>query len=324
MARILITGASGFVGSNLARAALAWGHNVLGTYASYPAAVSGTEAAYLDIKDPEACLELTGVFKPDVIVHNAACVSYRCTLDPDLGRAVNVSGTASLVAAARAVGARVVYVSTDYVFEGSRPHPGKYAEDDPLRPVNDYGSLKLEGEAIVRESGLPYLITRPARVFGVNWSRPFASRGNVAGPWVRASSAYRVVARLRAGEYIRLPECFYQTPTHATEYAELVFKLLDSGITGCYHVTAPDEGLHRRAFARLVARTMGLDEALIGQCDPEEIEEIRRLPEGFTVRIPANAALDSKKVERDLGVRIAALAESLERFGDEVRQVEAA
>jgi len=324
MARVLITGASGFVGSNLARAALAWGHTVTGTYSSFPAAVPGTEPAHLDITDGEECRRVIGTFRPDVVVHNAACAFLVCSVDPVFGRAVNATGTANVVATARTMGARLVYVSTDFVFDGLRPHPSKYVEGDAPGPVNEYGRFKLGGEEIVRDSGLPFLITRPARVFGVNWSVPLNSRVGAKEPWVRASSTYRLVARLRAGEYTGLPEHYYQTPTCASEYSDLVFKLLERGLTGYYHIAAPGEGLHRRGFAQLVARVMGLNEVLIGRCEPEELGEICRLPQGVTIRLPANAALDSRKVELDLGVRIASLAESLERFREEVRQVEAA
>jgi dTDP-4-dehydrorhamnose reductase len=298
---------------------------VLGTYSSYAAAVPGTEAAHLDITDAEACVRVIGAFKPEVVVHNAAVATTSvCAVNPDLGRAVNVAGTANVLAAAKMVQASLVYVSTDYVFDGTKPHPQRYVEEDPTGPVNNYGLYKLEGEVLVRDSGLPYLITRPARVFGVNWSTPLTSQGKVPEPWVRGSSTYRLVARLRAGERISLPEESYQTPTFATEYSEVVLKLLDRGLTGYYHVACPDEGLGRRAFLPLIARIMGLDEGLIGRCAPEEAEEVRRLPKGVTVRLPDNAALDSSKVERDLGVRIAPLAESLVRFQEEMRQVEAA
>ena len=84
------------------------------------------------------------------------------------------------------------------------------------------------------------------------------------------------------------------------------------------------DGLDLRGFPQLIARIIGLDEGLIGRCAPEEAEEIRRLPDGLAVRLPDNAALDSSKVERDLGVRIAPLAESLPRFQEEMQQVEAA
>jgi dTDP-4-dehydrorhamnose reductase len=148
MPRLLVTGASGFVGSNVVAVAGSQGYEVLGTQGS-----PNGPWPRLDISDRQATLDLLAATKPDVVVHTAA------------GRnphdwAVIADGSAHVASAARQVGARMVHVSTDAVFGGDR---GPYDESALPAPVNLYGSAKAAAETAVKETAL---IVRISLVLG--------------------------------------------------------------------------------------------------------------------------------------------------------------
>ena len=132
--KLFVTGAGGQLGHELVDAIRAAGHEPI-----------ATTHAQLDITDEEAVRIAIGSAKPDVVIHAAAWTAVDAC-EGDVAKAMLVNGTASkyVADAAHAVGARVVYISTDYVFDGSKPTP--YNEDDVPNPQSSYGASKLAGE----------------------------------------------------------------------------------------------------------------------------------------------------------------------------------
>src|SRR5581483_11639569 len=170
--RVLVTGASGLIGSNLAAAAAQQSWKVLGTWGETPVRLPGMRTTRLDIGDRHACVALAEQFEPDVLVHAAASVALgRLEREPRLA-ALNLLGTEHTLAAARAVRAHYVLVSSDWVFGGQRPAERCWEEHDPTEPVNAYGRSKLAAEHATQEYGGDWLITRPANVYGVNLAIP--------------------------------------------------------------------------------------------------------------------------------------------------------
>jgi dTDP-4-dehydrorhamnose reductase len=179
--RLLVTGASGLVGSNLAAAAAQQSWSVLGTWRDTPVSVLGARTAQLDVTDRHTCVALAEELEPDVVVHAAAESSPgRLEREPRLAE-LNVLGAENTLAAARAVRARYVLVSCDLVFSGLRPSGLCWDEEDPAEPAGALGRSLLGCERLAQRYQGSWLITRPADVYGLNLSIPAAASHPSAG-----------------------------------------------------------------------------------------------------------------------------------------------
>jgi dTDP-4-dehydrorhamnose reductase len=179
--RLLVTGAGGLVGSNLAGAAAQQSWSVLGTWRGTPVSVLGARTAPLDVTDRHACVALAEELEPDVVVHAAGESSPgRLEQEPRLAE-LNVLGAENTLAAARAVRARYVLVSCDLVFSGMRPSGQCWDEEDPAEPAGALGRSLLACERLTQRYQGSWLITRPADMYGLNLSIPAAASHPSAG-----------------------------------------------------------------------------------------------------------------------------------------------
>lgn len=154
--RILVTGASGQLGYDVERELERRGIEHL-----------GTSSRELDITDREAVEHLMQSYRPDAVIHCAAYTKVDLAEDePERCWAVNADGTRNLAAACREIGAKMLYISTDYVFPGTGEQFRR--TDDPVSPVNTYGRSKLAGELAVQSLLETYFIVRISWVFGKN------------------------------------------------------------------------------------------------------------------------------------------------------------
>ena len=181
--------------------------------------------AGLDVRDAAAVSALVSSVRPDVVVNASAYNKVDAAEgERDLAFAVNATGPANLAAACASVGALLVHVSTDYVFDGAATRP--YREDDPTGPLGVYGASKLEGESRVLASGVPCLVARTSGVLGAGGSR------GKGGSFVE-----RILARARSGEPLRVVDDQVFAPTFASDLAAGLVALVASGARGLVHVT---------------------------------------------------------------------------------------
>lgn len=152
----LITGGNGQLGTELR-------HLLDETGVTYVS----TDSQEMDITDAKATMAKIQEIKPEVIFHCAAYTAVDQAEDEGkaLDEKINVEGTRNVAQAAKAVGATLVYISTDYVFDGTKKE-GEYRVDDPVNPQNEYGRTKLLGEQVVQEIMNDYYIIRTSWVFG--------------------------------------------------------------------------------------------------------------------------------------------------------------
>ncbi|MCX5686217.1 MAG: sugar nucleotide-binding protein, partial [Candidatus Omnitrophica bacterium] len=147
MPRLLITGVSGFLGWNLFRS-LRDRFEVVGTYSAHPPPAEGGRFLRLDLRDPMATEKSILEIAPNIVIHAAALTSPAlCMADRFLAWETNVLGTVNIARMARKINARLLYISTDRVFDGKRSW---YTEDDPPAPLGYYETTKLAGEEQVR------------------------------------------------------------------------------------------------------------------------------------------------------------------------------
>ena len=252
--RVLITGAGGQVGRELVHVFEVDGH-----------VVAGHDHASLDITDRDAVRSTIVEFHPEAIVHSAAWTAVdACEGDPDRAFAVNAMGTRFVAEAARLVGAKVHYISTDYVFDGTKTSP--YVEWDETNPQSVYGKSKLAGE---RELGDGSTIIRTSWVCGFN------------GP-----NMVKTILRL-ASEHETLSFVDDQRgcPTFADDLASMIRRLVVDRRSGTFHVT--NEGpVSWYEFAREVLRVSGQDPDRVKPVATSDLQPPRPAPR------PANSVLD--------------------------------
>lgn len=265
--RVLVIGASGQLGRALSAdfrkeyEVLETGHRHLA-----PGQIA------LDLGRPEAAVAALETIKPALIVlAGAFCNVDGCEQQPDLCRRVNVDGVAAVAEYAALTGARVVFYSTDHVFDGEGE---SYREADPVNPLNVYARSKAEGEAIVRGT-VParHLIIRTAWLYG-----PDAGRRNFV---------LRLVDRLRSGERVAVPADQWGSPTYTEDVAAATRFLVERNAAGTYHATGP-ELLDRVSLARQVCARFGLDDR---QVVPTPTKALRQ-----AARRPLRARLDCGKL----------------------------
>ncbi len=235
--RFLITGGSGFVGWNLCNY-LKGRHEVFATYYSHPVNSAGCNFLQIDLTSRSRVLETIARVKPSIILHAAALSSPDlCEKDRSRAREVNVMGTQHILDAACACGIRVVYISTDLVFDGET---GNYDETCKPRPINYYGETKREGEKLCRNSPADSLVVRITLQYG------WGNGENVSfSDWLMAS--------LTAGKQVSLFADQYRTLTYVMDTARgLELAALQGSAGNLYHLTGP-ERIDRYEFGSIFA-----------------------------------------------------------------------
>jgi len=286
--RVLVTGVSGLVGSNVAAAAAQQSWDVFGCYHEHPVALDGVRTAALQMADRKACVALASAWEPDVIVHAAGEASLsRFERDPYAGQ-LEFVGAEHTLAAARHVRARYVLISSDQVYGGRTPAGWRAREGDLPDPVNAHGRSKLACEEATMCSNVSWLITRPGELYGVNAAAP-----------ERSCLALRLVGRLRARTPLPAPEQALRSPTYAWDFAQRLCELIAQSCEGVYNLGGP-QALHRNAWARLLAREFGCPPELV--CEGTQEAFLRACGERARVRLPANAGLCGEKATAAVGV----------------------
>ncbi len=223
--RILITGAQGQLGSAL-RSVLPAETLIL------------KDLPEFDLTAP-SCEEQIVQARPHVVLHAAAYTNVDgAEREPDQARAVNVAGTAAVARAAQRVGSRLIYVSTDYVFDGAKDAP--YTEEDPTNPLNMYGRSKREGEVAAAEHCENCLIVRTAWLYGHGGKNFVKTIMQLASE----RPALEVVADQRG------------CPTFADDLAHALSDLIPSRLTGICHVTNSGSSTWYE-FADTIVRLVG-------------------------------------------------------------------
>jgi dTDP-4-dehydrorhamnose reductase len=267
--RILVTGGAGYLGSELCAQAEAQGLDVVATQFATPAPHG--RAVQLDIRDAAAVQRLLLRLGPDVVVHTAYVQT-----GPEVDATV-VRGSAAVAEASARVGARLVHLSTDLVFDGEQGAP--YDEDAEPRPVMAYGAAKLEAERLVLRADPDALVVRTSLLYG----KP--------GPQERLA--------LRDDVTFFTDEI--RCPTLVGELAAALLELAHRpDVTGILHVAAP-EALSRLDLARLLRAAHGGDPDVLRGARSESAGRAR------------NVALDSSKAAGLLANRLRGASEAMAR-----------
>ncbi|HAH33140.1 MAG TPA: NAD(P)-dependent oxidoreductase [Elusimicrobia bacterium] len=268
--RALIIGSSGQVGSNLERACAVKGLEVYGADIK-PA----SKGLYIDVSEPVSVRAAFETAQPGVVFLCAAMTYVDgCEKNPALAEKINVKGTEITTACCREAGSKLVYLSTEYVFDGKN---GPYSETDAPNPVSVYGRTKLEGErlALALKSALSIRTT-------VVYSYAPGEKNFLM----------QLIDAARSGVKMRVPKDQYSNPTYAPELAEFMVELVLKNKIGIYNVVGA-ERMERYSFALKACEILGLNTSLI---EPALTSEL-----GQTAARPLSAGLKTDKLKKELG-----------------------
>lgn len=233
---IFLTGASGLLGAAVARAATRRGHHVVGTLGTFTGPIEGLAARRaVDLADPMAVTAAVLDMFPQAIVNCAAVsVPEQCDADPARAQALNVHLPGTLARLAHHLSARLVHVSSEQVFDGTRTTP--YQASDPVAPLNLYGRQKLESERLIQAQAAEFAVTVRA---------PLLMGNSLSG---RRSTHERLLGDWAAGRTPRLFTDEFRQPCTAENLAEVVVELVErENLRGIYH-WAGTELLSRHAL----------------------------------------------------------------------------
>ena len=276
MTRLLITGASGLLGLNLALNAHALGYDVVGwandsfmLHAQFPVLqVNLLETAQIQGRIAE--------INPSLIIHCAALASLEGSeADPELAKRLNAEVPGEIAKVAFEHDIKMIHISTDAVFDGKQ---GGYTEDDAPSPMNVYAQTKLEGEYAVSSTNKKAII---ARVNFYGWS--------LSGKRSLAEFFYNNLAQNITVNGFK--DVFF-CPLYTRQLGETLFEMAGKGLSGLYHVLS-SEVLSKFEFGVKLARKFGFDDQLV---NPISLNE-----SGLTITRSPNMTLSVEKLQRDLG-----------------------
>lgn len=228
--KIFVTGVAGQLGHDVVNELVRRGHEAIGSdladsYAGVNDGSVVTHAPYvsLDITDDAAVFRTLQQIAPDAVIHCAAWTAVDLAEDEDKQdkvRAINAGGTASIAKACKALDCKMMYISTDYVFDGQGSEPWQ-ADCTDYAPLSVYGQTKLEGEMAVRAALEKFFIVRIAWVFGLNGKNFIKTMLNLSGRF----------------DTIRVVNDQIGTPTYTYDLARLLVDMIATDKYGCYHAT---------------------------------------------------------------------------------------
>ncbi|WP_306483930.1 dTDP-4-dehydrorhamnose reductase [Anaerococcus sp.] len=250
--KVFVTGVAGQLGHDVMNELYKRGHEAIGSDLAkeYSGVEDGSPVetmpyVSLDITDKEKVEEVITKYKPDALIHCAAWTAVDAAEEKenkDKVRAINVNGTENIAKAADKISATMLYLSTDYVFDGQGDSPWR-ADCTNYKPLNVYGHTKLEGEFAVRDNLDKFFIVRIAWVFGVNGN-------NFIKTMLKLAETH---------DSLRIVNDQIGTPTYTYDLARLLVDMIETEKYGYYHVTNEGGYISWFDFAREIFKQAGIE-----------------------------------------------------------------
>ncbi|KAA3612618.1 MAG: SDR family NAD(P)-dependent oxidoreductase [Calditrichaeota bacterium] len=279
--KILITGATGLVGTHLLYACDP--ENVVGTYYTVKPAVDNYSYYYLDLQYPNSIHTLISEIEPTHIIHCAAKSSLDwCEKNKYENWRINAEAPILFAQICAQNHIRYLFISSDMVFDGS---DGFYSETDATNPLSLYGKAKLAAESGIQKINPHAVIARIALVYGL----PLApDRGSSFLTWI--------LSRIHKNQTVPLFKDQFRTPISVNELVSLLFELLFSDYCGIVHVGGP-ERLNRLQFGKYVCQAFELGEKHLIESQLCEIEQIPARPRDLSLTIDKlNSIVETKQL----------------------------
>ena len=299
--KVLVTGVCGQLGHDVVNELIHRGHEAIGSDiapayngAADGSAVTGAPYVQMDITDAQAVARVLSEARPDAVIHCAAYTAVDAAEDDeDKVRAINAYGTRSIAGACKALGCKMMYISTDYIFDGRGETPWT-PESTDYAPMSVYGQTKLEGELAVRELVERFFIVRIAWVFGVN-----------------GKNFIRTMLGLgQKHESLRVVCDQIGTPTYTLDLSRLLVDMIETDKYGVYHATNEGGYISWADFAKEIFRQAGMTTQVVPVSTGEYgLSKAMR---------PLNSRLDKSKLTQNGFVPLPTWQDALSRYLREI------
>jgi dTDP-4-dehydrorhamnose reductase len=291
MKRILVTGSNGLLGQKIVEIFSRSNYPLLLTSVEEKSVFDEETLPYrrLDTTNRQDVRTVVEEIEPDVIIHTAAITDVdACETERAFAWKVNVVSVENLVYVAKFVGAHIIHLSTDYVFDGKN---GPYSERDRPNPLNYYGRTKLASENVLTTSGISHTIVRTMVLYGVGFD-------------VKLNFALWLLKNLSERKPIRVVTDQIGNPTLVDDLAYAIIKIVERERTGLYHIAGADI-VSRHAFAVALANAFGFDPKLITPVKSSVFKQPapRPLKSGL-ITLKAQTDLDVKMSGIELGLKV--------------------
>lgn len=291
--KVLFTGITGLLGRYFITRKLE-GYEVFGVYNSNSLEPE-KNLFRADITDKSEISEILKRINPQVIVHAASIgsVDY-CETHKDEAYKVNVEGTKNIVDSCLKLGSKMIFTSSNAVYDGNNP---PYNEESDLNPLDIYGKTKVEGEKLIEKSGISYNILRLMTMYG--WPQ----KGGRANPvtWI--------IEELGSKRPIKVVDDIYNNHLYAGQAADTIWQIIDKRKEKKTYNIAGEECISRYDLALKVAKVFKLDASLI-----------KPVPNSYFNNIaprPKNTCFNIQKMKKELGINPLSLEEGLIKMADE-------
>jgi dTDP-4-dehydrorhamnose reductase len=294
MKKMLILGASGLTGYKVMQMAKSR-FVVQGTYNARSTPYA--QLVKLDLSLPEGLEKLMRETRPDIVVNTTALhnVDY-CESHPEEAYHINATMVKDMARHCDNIGARLIHLSTDFVFDGKKGAP--YSESDPPNPESVYAKSKLKGETHAKACG-SWCIIRTSVVYG--WT-PLETQGSTSSSGKPMNFALWALSKMAKAEELKIASDQFTSPTLADMLASVIVKVAGAGKNDLYHV-AGRSCTSRYEFTKKLALMMGYRAAAIQPVESKSLAQVAKRP--------ARSCLDCEKVQSDLGYRLLDVDESL-------------
>ena len=288
--KILITGANGMLAKEV-KEKFEKGNEII-----------ATDVAELDITDEKAVMEYINNLKPEYVINCAAYTAVdKAEANYELADKINGDGPANLAKAAKVAGAKLVHISTDYVFGGELDTSKDYKEDDPKAPVTAYGKTKLRGEEEIEKNMEEYYIFRTAWLYGVggnNFVKTMTKLGTTR-------------------DEINVVSDQHGSPTYAKDLTEIIYQAIEKKIPyGIYNAT--NEGYTTwYDFTKEILEEQGIT----CKVNPVTTEQYIEMMKVTQAKRPFNSQMSKAKLEA-CGIKVPEWKDGLKRYLEEAKNIE--
>lgn len=287
MSRILVIGAKGMLGTDLVK--------VLDSRPNKHEVI-GWDIEDIDIQDEQSTIEKIERISPEIVINTAAFTDVdACEILREKAFSVNAEGVKNVVLGALRCGAKVVYISTDYVFDGQKTEP--YSEADHPNPINIYGQSKLKGEKYVQELIENSLIIRTQWLFGKHGKNFVTS----------------ILNQSRQKKILSIVNDQIGSPTYTLDLSHAIASLIEHPIKGIYHVTNQDF-CSWYTFGKTIIEILGIKDVEIKPISSKEL--------GRLAPRPSYSVLSNQKLKIETGITLRTWSEALKDYIESIGKQE--